>query len=64
MVGFFLLHKEAVFMSVRFFLTTKVSHEILGLALFLVGMHSAVVSKWALTEFSYLSIRVGVSDNS
>ena len=45
LVGFFLLHFEAIFTSVRFFLTINVSHWILYLALCLVGMHSAAASK-------------------
>ena len=32
-------------MSARFFLTANVSHGTLGLALCLVGMHSAAASK-------------------
>ena len=43
LVGFFLLHLEAVFTSVRFFLTANVSHGTLGLALCLVGIHSECV---------------------
>ena len=61
LVGFFLLHLEAVFTSARFFLTVYVSHGTLGLVLCLVGMHSAVASKWALTKFSYSSFGVCVS---
>ena len=61
---FLLFCKEAIFMSARFFITTYVSYGTLGLAVCLVGMHSAADSKWALTNFSYLSIRVGVSDIS
>ena len=64
LVGFFLLHWEVVFISVRFFLTANVSYGTLGLAFCLVDMHSAATSKWALTEFSYSSFRVGVSDFS
>ena len=64
LVGFLLLHKEAVFTSLRFFLTAKVSHRTLGLGLCLVGVHSAVPSTWALTKFSYSSFEVGVSDIS
>ena len=64
LVGFLLLHREVVFMSACFFLTTNVSHGTLGLALWLVGMHSVTASKWALTKFSYLSFGVGVSDIS
>ena len=44
LVGFFLLHLEAVFTSTRFFLTANVSYGTLGLALCLVGMHSAAAS--------------------
>ena len=44
-VGFFLLHLKAVFTSARFFLTANVSHDTLGLALCLVGIHSAAASK-------------------
>ena len=40
LVGFLLLHRGAVFMSGRFFLTANVSHGTLGLALCLVGMYS------------------------
>ena len=61
LVGFFLLHLEAVFSSARFSLTTGVSHGTLELVLCLVGMHSAVVSKWALTKFSYSSFGLCVS---
>ena len=64
LVGFFLLHLEAVFTSARFFLTANVSHGTQGLALCLVGMYSAATSKWALTKFSYFSFGVGVSDIS
>ena len=53
MVKFFLLHMEAVFTSVRFFLTAKVSHGTLDLAFCLVGLHSAAASKWAFTKFSF-----------
>ena len=60
-VGFFLLHLEAVFTSARFFLTATVSNRTLGLALCLVGIHSAAFSRWALTKFSYSSFGVCVS---
>ena len=53
--GFLLLHLDAVFTSAPFFL---------GLDLCLVSMHSAAVSKWALTKFSYSSFGVGVSNIS
>ena len=61
MVGFFLLHLEAVFTSARFFLTANVSYGTLSLALCLVGMHSATASMWALTKFPYSSFGVCVS---
>ena len=61
LVGFFPFHLETVFTSARFFLTANVSHETVGLALCLVGMHSAAASKWAFTKFSYSSFRVCVS---
>ena len=64
LVGFLQLHRNAGFMSARFFLTANVSHGALGLALCLVGMHSDAASKWALTKFSYSSIEVAVSDIS
>ena len=64
LAGFLLLHLEAVFTSASFFLTTYVSHRTLGLALCLVGMHSAAASKWALMEFSYSSFRLYISDIS
>ena len=60
LVGFYLLHLEPVFTSARFFLTAKVSHGTLCLALCLLGMHSAAASKWALTKFSYSSFGVCV----
>ena len=61
LVGFFLLHLEAVFTSARFSLTSNVSHMTLSLVLCLIGMHSAAASKWALTKFLYSSFRVCVS---
>ena len=64
LVGFLLLHLEAVFMSACFVLTSNVSHGTLGLAFWLVGMHSAAASRWALMKFSYSSFRVCVSDFS
>ena len=51
LIGFFLLHLEVVFTSARFVLTANVSYGTLGLALCLVGMHSAGAFKWALTKF-------------
>ena len=45
LVGFFLLHLEAVFTSAHFSLTAYISHGALGLVLCLVGMHSAATSK-------------------
>ena len=59
-VGFFLLYLEAVFTSFHFSLTANVSHGTLNLVLYLVGMYSAVASKWALTKFSYSSFGVCV----
>ena len=64
LVGFLLLHLEAVFTSAWFFSNRDVSHEILVLALCLIIMHSAVASKRALTKFLYSSFGVGVSDIS
>ena len=63
LVGFSILHLEGVFTSERFFLTANVSHGTLGLALCLVGMHSAA-SKRAFTKFSYSSFGVLFSDFS
>ena len=62
LVEFLLLHLEAVFTSAHFFLTANVSHRTLDLALYLVGMHYAATSQWALTKFSYSSFGVGISD--
>ena len=64
LVGFLLLHRDTVFTFARFFLTANVSFWTLGLALCLVGMHSALASMWALTKFSYSSFRIRVSDIS
>ena len=61
LVGFFLLHLEAVFMSAHFSLTANVSHGTLGVAFCLVCIHSAIASKWVLTKFSYSSFGVCVS---
>ena len=61
LIGFFLLHLEAVFTSERFSLSANVSHGTLGLVLCLVGMHSAAASKWALTKLSYSSFGVCAS---
>ena len=61
LVGLFLLHLEAVFMSARFSLTANVSHGTLTLVLCLVGMFSAAAFKWALTKFSYSSFGASVS---
>ena len=61
LVGFFILHLEAVFTSVRFSLTANVSHGTLDLVLCLVGIYFAAASKWALTKFSYSSFGVCVS---
>ena len=64
LVGFLLLYLEVVFTSARFFLTANVSHGSLGLALCLVGMHSAATSKWTVTKFLYSLFGAGVSDIS
>ena len=64
LVVFFLLNLKAVFTSVRLFLTANVSHGTMSLALYLVGMHSAATSNWALTKFSYSSFGICVSDFS
>ena len=61
LVGFFLLHLEAIFSSARFFLTANVSYGTLGLVLCLFGMHSTAASRWALTKFSYSSFGACVS---
>ena len=45
LVGFFLLHLEAFFTSAPFSFSANVSYGNLGLALCLVGMHSAGASK-------------------
>ena len=64
LLGFLLLHLEAVFSSVRFLKITNVSYVTLTLGLCLLGMHSAAASKWALTKLSYSSFGVGVFDSS
>ena len=61
-VGFLLLRREAIFTSVRFFLTANIFPGSLGFALCFVGMHSAAAIKWALTKSSYSSFAVGVFD--
>ena len=50
LVGFFLLHLEAIFTSAHFSLTTNVSHGTLDLILCCVGMYFAAASRWALTK--------------
>ena len=60
LVGFFLLHLEAVFTSARFSLTANVSHGTLGLVLCFDGMYFTAVSLWVLTKFSYSSFGVCV----
>ena len=42
LVGFFLLHLEAVFTSVRFSLTANVSHRTLDLVLCFLGMVNSI----------------------
>ena len=64
LVGFLLLHRDAVFTLSHFFLTANVSHGTLCLALGLVGIHSAAASMWEMMKFSYLSFGVGASDIS
>ena len=64
LVVFLLSHREMVFTSASSLLTANVSHGILGLALCLVGIHSAAVYLLALTKFSYSSFRVCFSDIS
>ena len=54
LVGFFLLHLEAVFTSARFSLTANVSHGTLDLVLSFVGMYFAAAS------YSSFSVRVSV----
>ena len=61
LVGFFLLHLEAVFTSARFSLTANVSHGTLDLVLRFVGMYFSAASWWALTKFSYSSFGVRIS---
>ena len=61
LVGFFLLHLEAVFTFARFSLTINVSHAILDLDPCFVGMYFADASRWALKKISYSSFSVCVS---
>ena len=61
LVGFFLLHLEAVLTSVCFSLTANISYGTLDLGFCLVGTYSAASSKWALTKFLYSSFGVCVS---
>ena len=61
LVGFFVLHLDAVFTSARFSLTANVSHGTLDLVLSFVGMYFAAASQWALTKFSYSSFGVCIS---
>ena len=56
------MHLEAILPF--FLLTAKVSHGTLGLALCLVGMHSAAAPEWSSTKFSYSSFGVWVSEFS
>ena len=53
LVGFFLLHLEAVFMFACFSLTANISHRTLDLVLCFVAMYFAAASRWALMKFSY-----------
>ena len=52
LVGFFLLHLEALFTSARFSLTANVTDGTLDLVLCFVAMYFAAASRRALTEFS------------
>ena len=63
LVGFLLLHRDAVFTSACFFLTT-VSDGTLDLALCLVCILPDAASMWVLTKFLYSSFGVSVSDIS
>ena len=47
LVGFFLLHLEAIFTSARFSLTANVYHRTLDFVLCFIGMCFAAASKWA-----------------
>ena len=62
LVGFLLLHRDAVFTLSHFFQTANISQGTLSLALCLYDMHSTAASVWALMKFSYLSFGVSVSD--
>ena len=42
--------------------SANISRLTRGLAVCLVGMHSAAASMWASTKFSYSSFGIGVSD--
>ena len=53
LVGFFLLHLEAVFTFAHFSLTANVSHGTLDFVLCFVGMYFVAASRWVLTKFSY-----------
>ena len=61
LVGFFLLHLEAVFTFARFSLTANVYHGTLDLVLGFICMYFAAASRWALTKFSYSSFGVSIS---
>ena len=61
LLGFLLLHRDAVFTSSRFFLSTNFSLVTLCYALCLRGMNSAAASMRELTNFSYSSFGVRVS---
>ena len=64
LVGFLLLHKDAVFTLSHFLLTNSLSLGTLCLALIFLGYHSTAASKWTLTKYSYSSLGVIFSDNS
>ena len=59
LVGFFLLHLEAIFTSAHFSLTA-VTHGTLYFVLCLAGMNFAATSRWVLMKFSYSSLGVCV----
>ena len=63
-VGFLLSSKDAIFMLSRFSLTTVDSQGTLYLGLSLIGMHTASVSKEAVTNLSYSSFGICHSDVS
>ena len=61
LVGFSLLHLEAVFTSACFSLTANVSHGTLDLVLCFVSMYFADAGGGGVTKFSYSSFGACVS---